>query len=79
MDPLSITASVIAILQLTTSIITTTKDFYRGTKNVPKEVGELLEELASFSGVLESLNSIIKKADETNRGKNVAGDPVCLW
>lgn len=66
MDPLSITASAIAILQVTTQITTTARGFYKDARNAPREIRELLEELKSFSAVLESLKTINEKSKEAS-------------
>ncbi|KAL6714577.1 hypothetical protein ACLMJK_008002 [Lecanora helva] len=63
MDPLSVTASTIAIIQLTSEVISGTRDLYKTLKNAPKEVAELIDELAVFSDVLERLRDICQKAD----------------
>ena len=58
------TASTIAILQLTTEIISGTRDFYKSVKNAPKEVSDLLDELQLFGAVLERLQYVSKQADD---------------
>lgn len=63
MDPLSVTASAIAILQLTQSIIIGTNNFYKSARDCPAEICGLLDELTSFEMVLESLHSMIEKAN----------------
>lgn len=63
MDPLSITASAIAILQLTQSIIIGTNNFYQSARDCPAEIRGLLDELTSFEKVLESLHSMVEKAN----------------
>ena len=63
MDPLSITASAIAILQLTESIIIGTNNFYKNARDCPTEIRGLLDELMSFERVLESLQLMVEKTD----------------
>ena len=63
MDPLSITASAIAILQLTQSIIVGTNNFYKSARDCPAEIRGLLDKLMSFERVLESLQLMVEKAD----------------
>ena len=63
MDPLSVTASAIAILQLTQSIIVGTKNFCKSARDCPAEICGLLDELTSFEVVLENLHSMIEKAN----------------
>ena len=67
MDPISLTASTIAILQLTTELVKATRNVYKDIKNAPREVTELLDEFASFCTVLESLKVIIEDAQSDER------------
>lgn len=67
MDPLSVTASAIAIIQVTTELITGTKSYYKSVKGSSQEISDLLQELESFGFVLESLKGISQKVDETTR------------
>ena len=63
MDPLSVTASAITILQLTQSIIIGTNNFYKSARDCPAEICGLLDELTTFEKVLESLHSMVEKAN----------------
>ena len=65
MDPLSLTASSIAIIQLTTDLITGTQKFYKSVKNAPEEISAFIEELTVFGTVLERLLSLARKAETT--------------
>ena len=73
MDPLSITASAIAILQLTQSIIIGTNNFYKSARDCPAEICGLLDELTSFEMVLESLHSMVEKANRIHVSNPFAG------
>ena len=64
MDPLSITASAIAITQVTIDLITRTRSYCKSVKDSPEEIAELLQELESFDVVLGSLRDIAQRADE---------------
>ncbi len=75
MDPLSITTSAITILQLTQSIIIGTNNFYKSARDCPAEIRGLLDELMSFQRVLESLQSMVEKANGINVSKPFAGGP----
>ena len=72
MDPLSATASIIAVLQLTQEVLTGTRNIYKGVKNASREIAELIEELTSFGVVLERLKIISHNAQQTvaNGGSN---------
>lgn len=62
MDPLSITASAVAIIQLTTDLLRGTKSFYKSVKNAPKNIADLVDELTSLGSILEHLKSIAQSA-----------------
>lgn len=67
MDPISLTASTIAIIQLTTDLIKVTKDYYKGVKNAPREIAELIEESTNFGKVLEQLKTTLQAAESAER------------
>ena len=67
MDPLSATASAIAIIQLTTNLITRCRRYYKSVKSSPEEIVELIQELESFDIVLNSLKDISQKADKATK------------
>lgn len=67
MDPVSITASAIAIIQVTAELITGTKRYYKSVKGSSHEIADLLQELESFGFMLESLKGISQKVDKTTR------------
>lgn len=73
MDPLSITASAIAILQLTQSIIIGTNNFYKSARDCPAEIRGLLDELMSFEKVLENLQLMVEKANGIHVSKPFSG------
>ena len=83
MDPLSITASAIAILNLTQSIIIGTNNFYKSARDCPAEICGLLDELTSFGKVLESLHLVVVEANGIHVSKPFAaarkGDSIQLW
>ena len=72
MDPLSVTASAIAILQLTQSIIIGTDNFYKRARDCAAEIRGLLDELTSFEKVLESLHLMVEKANGSHVSKPFA-------
>lgn len=70
MDPLSISASVVAIIQVTTDLITGSQSYYKSVKNSPKEIAELVDELESFDVVLQSLRDTSQRAEEKEEQQN---------
>lgn len=65
MDPLSVTASAITVIQLTTDLIKGTRKYYNNAKNAPKEIAEFIDQLNILGGVLERLKHTSLKADAT--------------
>jgi hypothetical protein len=68
MDPLSVTASVIAILQLSNTVYKAAREYYTGVKDAPKEIKRLFEELEAFNDILIHLIDIAAKADKNDKG-----------
>ncbi|KAL8844589.1 MAG: hypothetical protein Q9176_001101 [Flavoplaca citrina] len=58
MDPLSLTASIIAVLGLTKSCCKGLEKLSKGRK-APEEIGELLCELANFQALLEEIKEFV--------------------
>ncbi len=67
MDPLSITASVVAILQLSNTVYTAAKEYYTGVKDAPKEIERLLDELKTFNDILKSLRDTATRAERNGK------------
>jgi len=67
MDPLSITASVIAILQLSNTVYKAAREYYTGVKHAPKEIKRLLDELEVFNDILIHLSDIVTKAESNSK------------
>ncbi len=81
MDPLSITSSVIAILQLSNTVYTAAKEYYTGVKDAPKEIERLLDELKTFNDVLIHLSDIAAKAEKNDKGsamQEISHKGTCL-
>lgn len=55
MDPLSLTASIIAVVQISGAIISLCYEYRTGVKDAAKEATRITEELKSFQDVLERL------------------------
>ncbi len=63
MDPLSITASAITVIQLTAELLKGIRNYYKDVKNAPKEVAEFIDELTALGIVFERLKDISQKAE----------------
>ncbi len=62
MDPISITGTIIAVLQLTATIISITYDYRQGVSSASREVLQLSSSLNSLKDVLEALLSLIESS-----------------
>lgn len=76
MDPLSITASVITLLQATTAIISICYSFRAALKNAPWSLTRIIDELKCLRNILESLEELSHGLDQSSgSGKR----PVFEW
>jgi hypothetical protein len=60
MDPLSITGTLIAVLQITTSVISICYDYRSGIASASREVVQITESLNALKDVLEALLRLIE-------------------
>jgi hypothetical protein len=65
MDPLSITASAIAIVQLSGAIINTCYTYRNRLKSASKDAGRIINELNGLRTVIEDLFQLLEDEDET--------------
>jgi|SRR5436190_5912370 len=63
MDPFSITASIIAVLQATNAVVSICYEYRSAIKNSTWELSRVLEEVKSLRNVLESLEQLAEKAE----------------
>ena len=75
MDPLSITASIIAVIQLTGSIVSAVYSYRRGIKNAPEGAVKIIQDLTGLSQVLEELLQLIERerSNKTSRLTSLEG------
>lgn len=66
MDPLSITASIITVLQATNAVISVCYDYNAALKGAPWELSKVMDELKGLRGVLENLAKVTKAAADAN-------------
>jgi len=76
MDPLSITGTLIAVVQITTSVISICYDYRSGVASASRDVVQITESLNSLKEVLESLLRLIEttKAGELSTVELLARD-----
>lgn len=63
MDPVSAAASIIAVLQIATAVLTACNDYCRSVKQAPKEAEQIQTELGSLKLVLEQLLLLAEKSE----------------
>lgn len=64
MDPLSLTASVIAVLQAANTIITVCYDFRAAVTKAPWSLTRILDEVRDLRTVLETLERLVERVDD---------------
>src|ERR1700736_3669672 len=63
MDPLSITASLIAVLQISGTVISALYEYRSGVKSASRDAARVIAELNSLRSILESLLQAVEKED----------------
>ncbi|KAH8817231.1 hypothetical protein F5884DRAFT_778825 [Xylogone sp. PMI_703] len=71
MDPLSVTGTLIAVLQITGAVISICYDYRQGAKNASREVIQISDELNSLKDVLDALLRMVEK-DESSDATTLA-------
>ncbi len=66
MEPLSITASVIAIIQISTKIISICSDYIRNVKDAPSDLQKIVIEVGAVRGIFEALGPLLPPTDDAN-------------
>lgn len=66
MEPLSITASVVAIIQISTKIISICSDYVRDVKDAPSDLQKILFEVAAVKGIFEALSLLLPPRDDAS-------------
>jgi hypothetical protein len=66
MDPISITGTLIAILQITSAVITICYDYRQGSKNASREVIQISDELSSLKDFLDALLRLAEKSESND-------------
>lgn len=63
MDPLSITASIITVLEVASKVLFTCYEYRSAVKNASKELERVIEEIKSLRNVLEMLEQLAGKTE----------------
>lgn len=72
MDPISITGTLIAVLQVTTTVISICYDYRQGVSSASREVLQTSSSLNSLKDVLEALLALIEKAKSDDTASKLA-------
>jgi hypothetical protein len=65
MDPLSLTASIITVIQLTGSVVSAVYNYRKSVKNAPEDAAKIIQDLTGLSHILEKLLQVIEKERST--------------
>jgi hypothetical protein len=86
MDPLSITSGVIAIIQISTGIVSICLDYVRDVKDAPSDLRKIMLEVAALKGIFETLSvliapteddhSVASKQNDNDRSYSFLRDPI---
>ena len=63
MDPLSVTGTLIAVLQITSTVISICYDYRQGAKHASREIIQISDELSSLKDVLDVLLRLAEKSE----------------
>ncbi|EKD13362.1 uncharacterized protein L3040_002778 [Drepanopeziza brunnea f. sp. 'multigermtubi'] len=74
MDPISITGTLIAVLQLTATVISVSYDYRQGVSSASREVLQISSSLNSLKDVLEALLSLIENSPKPSKSGDGDGD-----
>ena len=66
MDPLSLTGTLIAVVQITTAVISICYDYRQGTKNAAREVIQISDQLSSLKDVLDALLRLVENSESSD-------------
>jgi hypothetical protein len=77
MDPLSISASIIALLQATTTVISICYDFRACIKNIPWSLTRVIDEVKSLRNVLETLEELSQSHLNTDVKRRPVFELLC--
>lgn len=79
MDPLSITASLIAVLQISGALISTLYEYRASVKSASADAARIISELNGLRGVLESLLQAVEKESGNVSGGDVSGSRLATF
>lgn len=75
MDPISITGTLIAVLQVTATVISITYDYRQGVSSASREVLQISSSLNSLKDVLEALLALIEtSSSKAGSGSEMKGE-----
>lgn len=69
MEPISLAGTLIAVLQITSSVISVCYNYRQGSKNASQEAIRISHELNSLKDVLESLLGFVEKSEPNDASR----------
>lgn len=69
MDPISVTGTLIAVLQITTSVISICYDYRQGVNSASREASQISDQLNSLKDVMEALLRLVEKSESMNSSR----------
>jgi hypothetical protein len=64
MDPLSITSGVIAVIKISTAIVSICLDYARDVKDAPSDLRKIMIEVAAVKGIFEALDPLLAPIED---------------
>ncbi|TVY84720.1 putative ankyrin repeat protein [Lachnellula suecica] len=61
MDPLSVTGTLIAVIQISSTVVSICYEYRQGAKNASREIVQISDELSSLRDVLEALLKLVER------------------
>lgn len=65
MDPLSLTASIITVIQLTGAVVSAVYNYRKNVKSAPEDAAKIIQDLIGLSQILEELLQTIERERNT--------------
>ena len=65
MDPLSVTAGIVAVIQLTGAVVSAVYNYRKDVKNAPEDAAKIIQDLIGLSQILERLLQTIEEERST--------------
>lgn len=78
MDPLSLSCNVVAVLTVTSKLLTTGYSYGNAVKDFPESLRELVGELSTLSGILHALMAVMELPENSSAVAATRPDPSTI-